>query len=222
MAGSAVKRALEGGVGRRGRDGGAVPEVEREGLGEGVVAQAPRGQVAVAQHQLGGAGHLQARGEVAGVALGERRGGVHPGAAAGPEPGAAQHLVAPVDLGADLAGDPGLGERGQVDGHVGLVDHLVAAERGELVEGVQPPSRARRLDRAHRQRVHGEGGRHVVMVRQRVGHGGHAARRDGNDHADAQGPPVAETAVRLLVGEEGGEAGQRGRRALPHSATETG
>ena len=39
-----------------------------------------------------------------------------------------------LELGLNLAGDAGLGERDDVDGHVGLVEHLVAAERGELVE----------------------------------------------------------------------------------------
>ena len=113
---------------------------------------------------------------LAGVALRERRRGIHPGAAVGLEPGAAQHLIAPVDLRADFVADTGPGERDDVDGHVGLVEHLVAAERGELVERVLAAVRARRLERAHRQRADGERGRHVAVLRQRVGHGGHAAR----------------------------------------------
>ena len=105
-----------------------------------------RGQVVVTDHGLGDAGELQARGEVAGVTLRERRGGVHPGAAVEPEAGAAQHLVAPDHLGADLPGDPGRGERGQIDGHVGLVDHLVAAERGQLGQRALAVARARARD----------------------------------------------------------------------------
>ncbi len=117
----------QGRVGRHGRDGGAVAEVEGEGLGERVVVQSARGQVVVAEHGLGGAGDLQARGEVAGVALRERGRGVDPRAAVGLEPGAAQDVVAPEHLGADFAGDPRLGERGDVDRDVGLVDQLVTA-----------------------------------------------------------------------------------------------
>ena len=120
-----------------------MAEVEGEGLGEGVVVQPARGQVVVADHGLGRPGDLQARGEVAGVALRERGRGVDPRAAVGLEAGAAQHLVAPVDLGADFAGDAGLGERGDVDGHVGLVEHLVAAERGQLVQRAQAVVRDR-------------------------------------------------------------------------------
>ena len=108
----------------------------------------PEARSAVADDRLGRPGELQARGEVAGVALRERRGGVHPWPAVGPEPGAAQHLVAPVHLGADFAADTGPGERGHVDGDVGLVEHLVAAERGQLVERVLAVARGVRRERA--------------------------------------------------------------------------
>ena len=60
----------------------------------------------------------------------------------GPPPGFRPALrstvVAPVDLRLDLPRDPGFGEGGHVDGHVGLVDHLVARR-------AQPPGPAHAL-----------------------------------------------------------------------------
>ena len=145
---------------------------------------------------LGRPGQLQARGQAGGVALRERGRGVHPGAGVGLEAGGAQHLVAPVHLGADFVGDARLGERDQVDGHVGLVEHLVAAERSQLVERVLAAVRAcAAAERAHRQRAHGERGRHVVVRRHALGHGGHAAGRDRDDDADAQRTALADMAL---------------------------
>ena len=68
----------EGGVGRHGRHGEAAPEIQREGLGEVLVALAARGEVAVADDGLGRPGQLQARGQAAAVALRERRRGAPP------------------------------------------------------------------------------------------------------------------------------------------------
>ncbi len=134
LAWSAVKRVLRAESAATAATVEPCPRSKREGLGEGLVARPARREVGVADDGLGRPGQLQARGQTGGVALRERGGGVHPGAAVGLEPGAAQHLIAPVHLRADFVADAGLGERGDVDRHVGLVEHLVAAERGELVE----------------------------------------------------------------------------------------
>ncbi len=146
----------EVGVGGGGGHGGAVREVQREGLSEGLVALPARGEVGVADDHTGRPGQLQARGQAGAVALGEGGCGVDPGACVGLEAGGAQQLVAAPHLCADFVGDARFGERHQVDGDVGLVEELIATQRIQLVECVLALMRAAAGQRADRQRAHGE------------------------------------------------------------------
>ena len=215
LAGSAVKRVLRVESAATAATVEPCPRSSVKGWAKVWLLTPARGQVGVADDGLGRPGQLQARGQWRRRPA-RSRGGVHPGPAVGLEPGAAQHLVAPVELRADFAGDAGLGERGDVDGHVGLVEHLVAAERGQLVERVL----ARRA-RAPRSSVLTASGLTASVVatsrcvRQRVGHGGR--RRPavtGTTTPTRRARRLDRHGVRLLIGEERGEAGERGRRAL--------
>ena len=55
------------------------------------------------------------------------------------QPGLVEQLGAPRQLGLDLAGDARFAERRQVDGDVGLAEHLVAGEAGQLPERARRP-----------------------------------------------------------------------------------
>ena len=111
---------------------------------------------------------------------------------------------------------PGLGERRHVDGHVGLVEHLgrrssagQLAERAQAVPRVRPASTAVTATGLTASVVG-----HVAVVGQRVGQAGGAARRAPARPPRPAAAPPSPTGRRLLIGEEGGEAGHRGGRAL--------
>ena len=135
-----------------------------------------------------------------------------------------QYLVAPLDLQLDLPRQPALRQRRHVDGDVGLVQHLVCVERRDLGQGVRRHTLASlRADLFHRSRADGDRRRHLVVVAQCGGGGGQSVGADRHDHADPERKRTAHVVRRrLLVREEGGEAGHGGRVPWRSNATDTG
>ncbi len=124
----------ERGVARHRRDGGAMAQVEVEGLGEGVVAPPALRQVGAVEDQLRRARHLHPAGEIRRVTLGETRSHIHPGSCARVQPRRAQQGVPAIELGLDFAGDARFGQRRHVDRDVGLLQHFRAVQPTELVQ----------------------------------------------------------------------------------------
>ena len=172
------------------------------------------GQVVVAQHELGGTGHLQTAGEIAGVALGQVRRRVHPRARGRPQSRRAQQLGAAGELGADLARDARLAEGGHVDGDVRLGQHLVAGEVGQLGQGAIAVPRVAGLQGGDGARDDREGHRYAAVHGQGGRHGRRAGAAHRYDHPDPQRAVRPDGALGFLIGEERGEADDRRGRAL--------
>ena len=184
-----------------------MPEVEREGLGEGLGCSAPpeaRSSSLTTTWVAPASCSPEAR--LPASPCGEGRVVSTQGPPSGLRP-AARRMSSPRPICAPISlGDAGPGERGQVDGHVGLVEELVAAERGQLVERVLAPWRAAgRLP----SRAHGERGGHVAVRGQR-GRPVSAPPAETGRRRHPQRPAGTGPRRRALVGEEGGEARQRG------------
>ena len=133
-------------------------------------------------------------------------GRVHPGARRGMETGRAQEGGAAGELGGDLVGQAGAGERGHVDGHVGLgraarSSPPVPAVRVRSCRDGLPALLVAGLQGGHRHRVGrhrdgdatmgGEHARHALRWLERgAGRGravGDELGRDGHDQADPEG-----------------------------------
>ena len=113
---------------------------------------------------------------------------------------------------------PGLGERGHVDGHVGLVEHL--GRRSSAASWLSARSPSRVWSRSHgRLTVTGLTASVVGTSRWAASAAAMVGRAAGRSPARRRRPAggrPSPTAPRLLIGEEGGEAGERGGRALAH------
>ena len=192
----------------------ALTEVEGEGLGERQVAESPRSQVAVAQHELRGSRDVEPCGQVTAVTLGEGRGSVDPGGTHRLEAGGTQQLVSTDDLGADLAGEPRRGQCGQVDRDIGLIDDLVGRVAVQLLQRGRTGMHVVAIDGVHGDGADRERGGDVAVFRQRARHGLGAGPRHRQHHGDAQ-RPVAAHRGGLLIRQERGEVPERGRRTLP-------